>query len=512
MGQVNEHGTLTFADLFQGYEKAHGRFDPKGTSEKGKAEGKALTYKQPPTQALWDVHIAGTAPGLGIIPLRADNTVRWAVIDIDVIGIDHAALEAKCKELGLPLVICRSKSGGAHCFLFTSEPIAAALVVAKLSSWAAALGYGGCEIFPKQTARHDEDDIGNWLNMPYFYAERTTRYCIKDGAPIDLPDFLAYADSMRVSAERLAGIEIAIPDDPDNLFEDGPPCLQFLAGRGGFLSGTRNDGMFNVAIYLKKRFPDEAEGLLNTYNAKMCDPPLGAPEITTINKSANKKGYDYRCRKPPIAAHCNRRECVKRSFGIDDNMPILSLTKLDGDPVLWLFELQGKRILLDTRELMTQKLFQEKVGQAICDYPRTMTQENWEQKIGEAMRQCDVQTVDEDDTSVGIFRQLVHGYARGQARTTTKEQLLDSNSPFITGEGETWFKLRGLMRYLDNQGFKYKSEHHLGQMLRAMHCEPSTERVSSKPSGSVRIWKLRDRDMPPEGGDPEFKLERTIEF
>ena len=241
----------------------------------------------------------------------------------------------------------------------------------------------------------------------------------------------------------------------------------------------------------------------------MCDPPLAATEINTIGKSANKRGYDYRCRKPPIAAHCNRRECVRQKLGVDDNMPILSLTKLDGDPVLWLFELQGKRIMLETRELMTQKLFQEKVGQAINDYPRTMTQKKKKQKNGEAMRNCDVQVVDDDDTSVGIFKQLVFGYARGQARTTTKEQLLESNSPLITGDGEVWMKLRGLMRHLDNQGFKYKSEHHLSQMLRQMGCEPSIERVSPKPSGSVRVWKLKDKDLPPESGDPSLNFSTT---
>lgn len=509
MDQYSGDLILELSELFEGYDKARGSFDPKASNEKGKVSGKALTHKGPTTPALWGAHVAGRL-GVGIIPLLADNTVRWAVIDIDVIGIDHAGLEAKCRKLGLPLVICSSKSGGAHCFLFLKESVEAELVVAKLARWSAALGYGGCEIFPKQTARHDENDFGNWLNMPYFYAERTTRYCIRDGKQIDLPDFLAYANSMRVSGDALEQIEVAVPADPDNLFEDGPPCLQFLAANGGFADGTRNDGMFDVAIYLKKRFPDDAEGArLNTYNAKMCNPPLGATEINTISRSANKKGYDYRCRKPPIAAHCNRRECVMRRHGIDDNMPILSLTKLESDPVLWLFELQGKRIMLDTRELMTQKLFQEKVGQAINDYPRTMTQENWEQKIGEAMRNCDVQIVDEDDTSVGIFKQLVHSYARGQARTTTKEQLLESNSPFITGDGEIWMKLRGLIRHLDNQGFKYKSEVHLCQMLRAMGCEPSTERVSPKPSGSVRVWKLKDKDLPAESSDPSLNFSTT---
>ena len=39
-------------------------------------------------------------------------SVKWAAIDIDVNDIDHSRLEAKVNELGLPLIVCRSKSGG----------------------------------------------------------------------------------------------------------------------------------------------------------------------------------------------------------------------------------------------------------------------------------------------------------------------------------------------------------------------------------------------------------------
>ena len=46
--------------------------------------------------------------------------------------------------------MCRSKSGGAHLFLFTEEPVTAEDLRNKLTQLAAVLGYGNCEIFPKQ--------------------------------------------------------------------------------------------------------------------------------------------------------------------------------------------------------------------------------------------------------------------------------------------------------------------------------------------------------------------------
>lgn len=502
------------SSLFEGYEKAHGRYDVKRENEKGKKEGRAVTYKEPVSQRAWDEHLSGTGPGVGIIPLRADNTVLWACIDIDVIGIDHKALEAKCHQFGLPLVICRSKSGGAHCFLFLSEPIDFAVIVSTLGHWAAALGHGGCEIFPKQTVRHDDQkDIGNWLNMPYYYLDATLRYCVHAGEQLDLPAFLAFANSMRVSADKLRSIAIVVPDDENSLFPDGPPCLQFIAANGGFPDGTRNDGMYNAAVYLKKRYPDDLNiSRLNDFNAQMCHPPLPADEISAMSKSVAKKDYEYRCRRAPINAHCNRSVCVARAYGIGDNLPPISLTKYDGEPVLWFFEINGKRIMLETRELMTQQLFQEKVGQAINDYPRTLKQPDWEQRIGEAMRNCDVVEVEIDDTALGAFRQAVLQYVTGQARTVSKAQLLTSNAPFAASDGTIWFRLRGLIRHLENQNIKFKSEHHVTQMLKDMGCEASSERVIPGKGGIVRVWKISMDVVPTDlSTEPPVKF-GTTEF
>src|SRR5262249_41483247 len=145
----------------------------KRTNEKGKAEGKAFTLPGPATPELWEQHLSGAGHGLGIIPLMGDNTVLWACIDIDVYNIDHRNLCDKINALKLPLVVCRSKSGGAHCFVFLAQPEPASEVRPLLEEWAALLGHGGCEIFPKQVERYDEHDVGNWLNMPFYFAEKT---------------------------------------------------------------------------------------------------------------------------------------------------------------------------------------------------------------------------------------------------------------------------------------------------------------------------------------------------
>ncbi|WP_224545598.1 TOTE conflict system archaeo-eukaryotic primase domain-containing protein [Mesorhizobium sp. CA16] len=515
MDQFSDDPILALSKRFDGYEKAYGVYATGAPDPKGKVQGKAQTVHEPITVGRWRAHVEGNPPGIGIIPLKQDNTVVWGVIDIDIIGIDHKALEAKITQLKLPLIVFRSKSGGAHCFLFTKEPVAAGLMVEKLTAIAAALGHGGCEIFPKQTSRHDERDTGNWLNMPYFYAERTNRYAIKDGEVLSLPAFLARAADTSVTEAELAAIEVLPPSAPNDLLADAPPCLQFLHAHGGFPDGTRNDGMYNVGVYLKKRFSDDWKDKLTAYNAEMCDPPLTLDEVNTIAKSVSKKDYFYRCGKPPIKDYCDRAVCKTRACGIGDSGPELGqLTKYMSDPVLWFLEIDGKRVMLETRELMNQKLFQEKVGQEINRYLPTLPQAQWERKIDTAMRNCTEEPVPEEASTFGQFKSIVHMYCRGQARTTTKAQLAESHSPFITGDGEVWFKAIGLRKYLDVQGFKFKSMHHVFQMLRDMGCVHETLRVKPGAGGTVNVWVIKEDALPPESEDePALAFgSGTIEF
>ena len=174
-----------FQALFPAYSKAHGIFEITATNaETGKKKGRAQTINSQAPTSVWMKHLKGQGIGLGLIPLLDDGkSVKWAAIDIDVNDIDHACLEAKAVELGLPLVVCRSKSGGAHCYLFLQTPCSAKNVVDALRNWSAALGYPGVEIFPKQTERELDPQTGtprpgNWINLPYFGAEHRTLLCL----------------------------------------------------------------------------------------------------------------------------------------------------------------------------------------------------------------------------------------------------------------------------------------------------------------------------------------------
>mgnify|MGYP003330225212 CR=1 FL=1 len=83
-------------------------------------------------------------------------------------------------------------------------------------------------------------------------------------------------------------IELEVPTLDD--IKDGPPCLQVLL-KQGFPEGTRNNGLFNVGVYLKKSKPESWETEIEEYNRKYVHPPLPAQEVLTLIGTLKKKEY-----------------------------------------------------------------------------------------------------------------------------------------------------------------------------------------------------------------------------
>ena len=147
------------------------RFDVRGETtptgahrDDGKEEVKVSMYKENITTKHFLDHIQGKLPALGLVPIRpGTNDCKWGCIDIDEYNFDHKKIIQDIKKLKLPLVVFRSKSGGAHIFLFASEWIPARMMRTKLKMIAKALGYQGSEIFPKQD---EVEEYGSFLNIP----------------------------------------------------------------------------------------------------------------------------------------------------------------------------------------------------------------------------------------------------------------------------------------------------------------------------------------------------------
>ena len=73
-----------FIDLFSGLKRAHGcTYVEKKSSDGTKVKGKSFVKREPVTDKLWQDHLNGIEPSLGIIPIDENNKCRWGCIDVD---------------------------------------------------------------------------------------------------------------------------------------------------------------------------------------------------------------------------------------------------------------------------------------------------------------------------------------------------------------------------------------------------------------------------------------------
>ncbi len=240
-----------FSRLFRGLDRAYGSLDLTTKDARGKQKGKYRFVHEPRTTATYDSHLKGEV-SIGVVPINEDDACRWGAIDVDQYPLDHGEVLKSISRIKVPLVVCRSKSGGAHLYLFLKGPVEAEKVQTALKEVAAELGFGGCEIFPKQIKLVlERGDHGNFLNLPYFDHEGGLRYAFnQDGSAATLEQFLDLAEASAVSEDQLGSLLSKSTPLLDDKIKDGPPCLQALL-RQGFPEGTRNNGLFNLGVYLR---------------------------------------------------------------------------------------------------------------------------------------------------------------------------------------------------------------------------------------------------------------------
>ena len=251
MQQTSDEEVKLFSSLFAGYENAYGEYEINSKEDSGKLKGRAKTHRRGATEKDYLNHLEGVT-GIGIIPLLKSDKCWFGAIDVDIKGdvkLNESleSLEQKVRRLELPLMLFSSKSGGAHLYFFAEEPSSARLIQERLKEFSSALGYEGCEVFPKQITRLKETDDGNWINLPLFGQDRSAIY---EGEKMDRLAALKLCNYMRMSEANLRAFQLK----EHGMFKDGPPCLQTLAGNG-VTEGSRNTLLLNIAVYIKRKYP-----------------------------------------------------------------------------------------------------------------------------------------------------------------------------------------------------------------------------------------------------------------
>lgn len=456
--------------LFEGYSEAHGTYnaDDAKTSEYkgGKLEIKrtAKTVREKVTIDYWNLHLKGIRP-IGIIPVRDNNTCVWGCIDIDIYDLEYENIVSIVRQEKLPLVPCRTKSGGIHLFLFMQEAVQAEIMQVRLREMAALLGFGTAEIFPKQRAvAIDRGDLGSWLNMPYFNQDKTDRYALKPGGlSMSLDEFVNRAESLRqprifldqsFRKSRNSQAEKAGRKDPH--FGDGPPCMQHLTAVG-FPEGTRNKGLFNLCTFAKKKYGNRWQETIEEWNRLYFFPPLPSQEVLDVIKSQERKDFNYQCKETPISSHCNSALCRTRKFGVggEDDYPTVSgLSVLNTQPPLWFLDVGDKRLELTTEQLQNYNLFHRVCMEQLHICYRMMKSNDWLTIVSTAMREA-VEIEAPHEVSVhGQFEELLSEFLTDRHRGDHKDDLLNARPWEDTEANRHYFRIRDLMKYLELHSFK----------------------------------------------------------
>jgi hypothetical protein len=437
---------VRFMQLFRCNERSYGTLKP--------PKWGGLTVKgHPIPPEAYRAHLEGEI-GLGGVPILDDGTCWWAAIDFDTHGpkgrdFNIFELAAKIEKFRYPLILCRSKSGGAHAYVFFAEPTSCAAVRPLLSRWAQVLGWAEVEIFPKQSnldpvLGEKELPLGNWLNLPYFNVKQTKRYCVSGGKEASLEYFLELAEGgrYRLEADQAAH---------SNEYAVGPPCIQEMI-KNRVDEGNRNNAVFQAAVFLKRFSAEDWKQKLSEFNALALTTPLGHKELRQITGSVNRRDYNYKCREEPCKSLCNREVCRTREFGITDGdtranelPPFDKIEKVIATPIRWVLWIKGQQIELESSALFDFSRVRVAVYEKLNILLPRMKSDEWDVHLREVAERAKIRH--ETTLDDVIFQKMCDFVRRAhQDRQVPEDQRREAllrKMPALISISNTQFKPRG---------------------------------------------------------------------
>lgn len=298
-----------FAALFEGLQTAFGT-------------GAGRWVKRPPRPEDWVAHLEGRGAGIGIAPLRPDNTVMFAAIDLD-----EPDFEAAREMQGfLPGVswLERSRSGNAHVWCFFREPVAAWVPMGVMKEATLAAGKPHVEVFPKN---HDFSRVklGNYINLPFHGSERliVSSSLDADAEPPTLDQFLSEAEATRNDPDAwkktAKWMLISPPEERTTRAEFGTQrnlhiCAEhIISGEAGPITvGHRSVVYFSLAKMLtnwEQCDHDEAWEILQSVNEASAPDSIPDSELRRILSNAERGQFTSTGCDDPLFAPFAHPDC-----------------------------------------------------------------------------------------------------------------------------------------------------------------------------------------------------------
>ena len=484
-----------FINIFEGLSSAYGQFRKDNNRLAVKVEGKSFIEKKPVTKELWQNHLNGTGPNLGVFPLTREGTCKWGAIDIDVNNFDYEDLLNRIRKQKLPLIMFRSKSGRAHVYMFMKDFTPAQEVQLVMNKFAAKLGLGDMldRIYPMQTSL-SKNDFGSWLNMPYYNQEETSTCAYKDnfdGATIE--EFFEMYDKYvqtDLSQHLVEEVKQNIKKPKEKTLEDFLlPCTKncLKLNNNKIPDENRNDYLLHMYTWSMravekgvKKIPEyskmDAETLLKYFNQEYMARPVEEKEIqNTVLKSKDKE-YKYLCKKPTIKKYCDSSACTRHVCGITPldaeklvkaTQALGKITKYLSEPPIFFESVDVKnengsgykriRIEMQGEDIINKQKWLNKLANQGC-FPHISLHEQKSSDFlvmqYERIENCLHEAADEEASEDFEFKSIIYAFVNKMTVSYNKEDLLKNACYVNKDTHELDFKLPNLMEYLKSNHIK----------------------------------------------------------
>jgi len=274
-------------------------------------------------------HLSGKK-SIGVQPCNDEGMAKFGAIDIDHYkNFSPKKYLDTIKEHSIPVIPCRSKSGGLHIYIFLKEPVKATIIRNFLSTLLFTFGLKAkTEIFPKQTELGEDDNgklqNGHFINLPYY--KKTERCALNfDGTEFTFDQFIEVINTNLKSREELENFSLAhiktVLQGGAEEFNEGPPCLQAITRacqNGGKLNDDRDRFLYNYMVFAKKKYYDNWEDKVKQAAREyfIYDQKWDDNYVDFKIKGWKKETKGHLCNEEPIVNFCMKSECIKRKFGI----------------------------------------------------------------------------------------------------------------------------------------------------------------------------------------------------
>lgn len=463
----------TFAQLFKGKSNTYVRNElPKEKPEAGQKIKTKITNNEGKVDSeLILNHLEGKF-GVGICPVNAEGKCFFGVIDIDYYLPKINRVLHFIKEYQLPLLPCRSKSGGLHIYLMVAKAVSAKTMRETLNqiiycfSLDTIYGKSKVEVFPKQDKA---EGFGSSVTLPYFNAENPYTYLLDlDGNPVEFREAMSYIQKHLTSME-------AVKDSLEHLpYNDAPPCIQraLISEEVGGDDSGRNNFLFSYAVYAKKKYGNGFEDYVKEINDDF-DCPLEDNVITQICTSVSNNEYMYKCKDIPCSGFCNKSECRKREFGLGKDKGHFTGVQygqlyryMTAEPYyIWKLRLQGQEewkdvIFKDEGYLLDQRNFAKMCVRYLNQAPMQVSNNDWYAILNSVLPNVqNVEVKQESDTSgLSMLKNAFIDYlSNKQAKRDTPFQIRVGLCVRQTSNGvaKYYFTHRGFAEYLRNKRINF---------------------------------------------------------